>query len=177
MAVQSQVLQLPTAKPASLLLTIPGTFLFAIAVSVIWFACDTNKTPSYTINAEIVGPEDATLIYLQQVADGKMEVIDSAYLENSQVSFTGVMEQPEMIYLKTYSPTTTRSCLDLSSSASLFEDITGEIVTYNTTSSINPKKNIVMKTSRFSFSSICFIMILKVKNLPLKKNNNLINQV
>lgn len=76
------------------------TLLFALAVSVIWFACDTNKIPSYTINAEIVGPEDSTLIYFQQVVDGKMEAIDSAYLSNSKVSFTGVLEQPNMIYLR-----------------------------------------------------------------------------
>ena len=76
------------------------TLLFALAASVIWFACDTNKLPSYTINAEIVGPEDSTLIFFQQVVDGKMEVIDSAYLSNSKVSFTGVLEQPNMIYLR-----------------------------------------------------------------------------
>lgn len=76
------------------------TLLFALAASVIWFACDTNKIPSYTINAEIVGPEDSTLIYFMQGVDGKMEAIDSAYLSNSEVNFTGTLEQPDMIYLR-----------------------------------------------------------------------------
>lgn len=76
------------------------TFLLALVASIIWVACDTTKTPSYTINAEISGPEDSTLIYLQLVREGEMKPVDSAYLIGSRVNFSGVLEQPEMIYLR-----------------------------------------------------------------------------
>ena len=73
---------------------------FALALPLIWFSCDTKKTPAFTINAEITGPDESTLITLIKVVDGRMEVLDSAYLANSKVTFTGSLEQPEMLYLK-----------------------------------------------------------------------------
>jgi len=76
------------------------TIFFALAVTFIWSACDTNKKPSYTINAEIAGIEDSTFIYFQQLVDGKMESVDSALINNSKVTFNGTLEQPDMIYLK-----------------------------------------------------------------------------
>jgi len=78
------------------------TILIALVASVIWIACDSSKNdiPSFTINAEIKGPEDSTPIYLQMVKEGEMKSVDSAYLLNSRVNFTGILEQPEMIYLK-----------------------------------------------------------------------------
>ena len=58
-----------------------------------------NNTPSFTIDAKIIGPDESTLIYLNKVVDGKMKAVDSAVLKSSKVKFQGVLEQPEMIYL------------------------------------------------------------------------------
>ena len=32
------------------------------ALALIWFGCDSDKKPSFTINAEITGTEESTLI-------------------------------------------------------------------------------------------------------------------
>ena len=71
-----------------------------MAVAFIWSSCNTKKEPSFTIDAEIIGPEDSTYIYLSKVIEGKMESVDTAILADSKVSFRGNLEIPEMIYLK-----------------------------------------------------------------------------
>ena len=78
----------------------PIILFFAIAALL--YACDSskNESTSYTIDAEIVGVEDATLIYLQLVREGNLESIDSSIIKASKVSFKGSLESPEMIYLR-----------------------------------------------------------------------------
>jgi peroxiredoxin len=73
---------------------------FVLALPLVWFGCDTNKEPSFTINAEITGPEESTLITMNKIVDGKLEVLDSAFLTKSKVTFSGSLDQPEMIYFR-----------------------------------------------------------------------------
>lgn len=77
--------------------------LFTFAVASLFFACDSSKngnTSTFTINAEIAGVEDATPIYLKLVKEGKLEPMDTASIMASKVSFTGHLDEPEMIYLQ-----------------------------------------------------------------------------
>ena len=77
-------------------------FLLAITLVSMLMACDSlknNNASNFTINAEFIGVEDTTPIYLQLVEQGKLKAIDSANLMSSKVSFTGSMEAPEMLYL------------------------------------------------------------------------------
>lgn len=78
-------------------------FQLAVAITTILFACDSSKdknVSSFTINAEFVGVEESTPIYLQRIKDEGLESIDSSYLKSSKVSFTGNLEAPEMVFLK-----------------------------------------------------------------------------
>ena len=75
-------------------------FLLAITFVSMLMACDSlknNTASSFTINAEFIGVEDTTPIYLQLVEEGKLKAIDSANLMSSKVTFTGTMEAPEML--------------------------------------------------------------------------------
>jgi peroxiredoxin len=79
------------------------TWLFVCVASVAFFGCDTTKRDDnggFTINAEIRGTAENTLISLHAVKDGQLTQLDSQYLDNSKVSFEGVLDQPDMVYLK-----------------------------------------------------------------------------
>lgn len=67
---------------------------------VLLAGCNSNPKDTYSITAEIVGIEDFTPIYLQQVENKDLVTKDTAKLMDSKVSFTGSLEQPEMIYLR-----------------------------------------------------------------------------
>lgn len=70
---------------------------------VVFYGCEPqkdNKNNGYTINAEIGGVEDSTLVFLNLVRDNDLKPIDSAYISNSQVAFEGTLESPEMVYLR-----------------------------------------------------------------------------
>ena len=74
-------------------------FSILSVIALLWFSCDSSKEPQFTVDADISGVEESTMIYLKKVIDGKMEAIDSAILKNSKVQFKGILERPEMIYL------------------------------------------------------------------------------
>lgn len=78
--------------------------LILIFVSAAFIAgCDSAKkdtVPGYVIDAEITGVPDSVRIYLQLVRDGELASIDSSLLFGSNVSFTGTLESPQMVYLK-----------------------------------------------------------------------------
>jgi peroxiredoxin len=78
--------------------------LFTVAIAFLFFACDPTKNDSnstFTINAEIIGVEDATPIYLKMVKDGKLTPpLDTANIQSAKVSFTGELDVPEMVYLQ-----------------------------------------------------------------------------
>jgi len=79
------------------------TFFLAIASLTLLFGCDSfnkEKNPAYTINASISGLADSTSVILNLVRDGDLQAFDTAYLNNSLVSFKGILESPEMIYLR-----------------------------------------------------------------------------
>ena len=73
-------------------------YLLAVA-QVLWFGCD-NKNEGYEISATFLGVEDSTKIYFQKVQDGSITTTDTADLDNSKVKFEGLLESPEMLYLK-----------------------------------------------------------------------------
>lgn len=78
-------------------------YMLAIVLSAVLFACDSSKNKnisSFTINAEFIGVEESTPIYLQRIKDEGLDSIDSAYVKSSKVNFTGNLEAPEMLYLK-----------------------------------------------------------------------------
>jgi len=78
------------------------TFFLALSTIVFLLGCDSlknEKNQSFTINAIISGVEDSTPVMLNLVREGDLQAIDTAYLENSRVSFKGTLESPEMIYL------------------------------------------------------------------------------
>ena len=58
-----------------------------------------NK-PAYNISADFTGQTDQEYILLQLVKDGELETVDSAQLIDSKVQFEGVLESPQMVYLK-----------------------------------------------------------------------------
>jgi peroxiredoxin len=78
--------------------------LFTVAIAFLFFACDPTKNDNnstFTINAEIIGVEDATPIYLKMVKDGKLTPpLDTANIQSAKVSFTGELDVPEMVYLQ-----------------------------------------------------------------------------
>ncbi len=77
--------------------------IVSFAIVLTFYACDSSKensVSSFDINAEITGVDDSSIIYLMMVKEGKLEPVDSAQIVSSRVSFTGDLENPEMIYLK-----------------------------------------------------------------------------
>lgn len=74
--------------------------IFSFLGLFILAACNTSQQDTFSITAEIVGIEDFTPIYLQQVGESGLENKDTAELIDSKIQFTGSLEQPEMIYLR-----------------------------------------------------------------------------
>ena len=80
-----------------------NTWLLLLAITVGWFGCDNAKqdgASGFKIEAEFRGLEDNTMISLHRVTDGQVVQLDSQFLDDSSVSFKGVLDQPDMIYLK-----------------------------------------------------------------------------
>ena len=78
-------------------------WFFVSAVCVACLGCDnikTNESSRFTIDAEIRGSEDNTMIFLHGMKDGQIALLDSQLLNNSSVYFDGMLEQPGMIYLQ-----------------------------------------------------------------------------
>ena len=59
-----------------------------------------EQKPSYTINAEFTGQTDAAYILMQLIIDDEITTVDSVPITNSKVQFKGVLEGPQMVYLR-----------------------------------------------------------------------------
>ncbi len=73
-----------------------------IAISAL-YGCNSSSDKngdSFEITAQIKGVEENTPIYLQRARDGKLESIDSSYIEDGKVTFEGSLEGPEMLYMR-----------------------------------------------------------------------------
>lgn len=79
-----------------------------IAIATLFFGCNSSKdentstkdASAFTINAEIIGVEDGTPIFLNVVEDGKLIKKDSVNILSSKVNFTGQLDSPEMLYFQ-----------------------------------------------------------------------------
>lgn len=75
--------------------------LFVLA-ALIFASCESSKKQSeeFSIAAEFTGITDSVEIFLQIVEENKYKTLDSAWLADSKVRFNGVLESPQMVFLK-----------------------------------------------------------------------------
>ncbi len=74
--------------------------LIIVSLIVLAGLASCEKKSTYNINAEFTGQTDQEYILLQLVKDGELETVDSVQLVDSKVQFQGVLESPQMVYLK-----------------------------------------------------------------------------
>jgi peroxiredoxin len=78
--------------------------LAILALLIAALACsssDADKTEGYKIQLSVQGIEDSTMVSLFHMVDGEEEIIDTAYIVNGNVSFTGTLNGlPEGYYIR-----------------------------------------------------------------------------
>ena len=80
-----------------------NTFLLFTALTLMFAACEPSGKQAgngFVFNAEFTGIPDSVEIFLQILDENKHVSLDSAFLADSKVQFKGVLESPQMVFLK-----------------------------------------------------------------------------
>ena len=80
-----------------------NTLILLALAAMVFASCESSKEQSgaeFSIAAEFTGISDSVTIFLQIMEENEYKTLDSAWLKYSKVQFTGVLESPQMVFLK-----------------------------------------------------------------------------
>lgn len=80
-----------------------NTLILLALAAMVFASCESSKEQSgaeFSIAAEFTGISDSVTIFLQIMEENEYKTLDSAWLKYSKVQFNGVLESPQMVFLK-----------------------------------------------------------------------------